>query len=585
MEAGGIGESPRGGLHDVAATTANWFRRCWGAPLWLHAALLLVVLVALIPVGRFDASFSSDEGAAILQAQRLEAGQSYLRPNELQVIDPEGKAFFVTLSEGGPREFATYAKHPAYAWMLAAIGKVAGVFGMTVLSTLAVVLAAVAGAFVARAWDPALARLSLWVLGIGSPLLFESQVVLAHSIGAALAGFAALSVIVAIQRRSPARLAGAAALIATACLFRTEAMLFALAVGSALGYIAVRKRRVDLALGSAGIVIAAGVATFADRFWVGRVLGQATVPLNTVGENFLFGRLGSIAGTFILPGATWPPLVYYALLVLLVALVATAVAVRRHPRLFGLFRAGCVVVIVAAVLPLTATPDTIGSLLITCPILTAGWSLLARDDLEGADRRFAAMTCIFYTVAVLATQYSEGGSAEWGARFLALMLPVALPLALMSLKRTGASLSRPDRRLGSVALIVASMSMATLSITSLRHYRTVSGEWLTQVSHALAVTEVPDLGDGDGRPIVVTTWPGLGRMAWPLEPMPRGLSVPPGSLRHYAEAMRSEGIKEFVLASTEPELDLGQLSGLYAPIRSFPEGRASPGPVLIMRMV
>jgi hypothetical protein len=577
-----VPESAGGTEFDAPRPTA-WWRRLWGAPLGVHALVLLVILVALIPVARFDASFSSDEGAGILQAQRLAKGESWLQPNDLPSLDPDGKAFFITLSEGGPDAFATYAKHPAYAWLLAGADRVGGAFTMTLLSVVATTLAAVAAALIARRWDPKLDRWALWVLGIGSPLLFDSQVVLAHSIGAACAGFAALLIFSTVARKNWLAVIGAAAFLATCSFFRSEGLLFGLAVSASVGFVGLRRRRPDLIVTAVVLVAASGATTFIDRFWVGHILGRGTVPLNTVGDGFLGGRLSSAATTFILPGATWPDYAVYGLSAMLIALVATSLVARRPPVPAAMLRLGCAVVVAGALLPLLATPDTINSLLITCPILTAGWFLLGRRDLPGLERPIAVATCGLYVLAVLATQYSEGGAAEWGARFLAIMLPVAIPIALVALKRTAATLPRPDRRWAGAALAVATLSMAIISITSLRYYRGVTAAWLEQVEQAQAQTDGPDLGNGDRRPIVVTTWEGLGRMTWPLDTPPRGLFIPAGTLPAYAKSLHDHGVTEFVFATNDPRTDLPMFDGLYEPVASFPAGRSSPAPVSVMR--
>ena len=125
-----------------------------------------------------------------------------MRPNEFPSIDPDGKAFFITLSEGGPDRFAVYAKHPAYAWVLTAADRLGGVFTMTLVSVVAAVLAALVGRAHRQALGSVARRWAFWVLGLGSPLLFDSQVVLAHTIGAAFAGFATLLVLRAVERPS-----------------------------------------------------------------------------------------------------------------------------------------------------------------------------------------------------------------------------------------------------------------------------------------------------------------------------------------------------------------------------------------------
>ena len=46
-------------------------RRVADAPLWAHALALLVGLLVLLPIVGTQASYSADEGAAIIQARSL----------------------------------------------------------------------------------------------------------------------------------------------------------------------------------------------------------------------------------------------------------------------------------------------------------------------------------------------------------------------------------------------------------------------------------------------------------------------------------------------------------------------------------
>jgi hypothetical protein len=160
---------------------------------------------------------------------------------------------------------------------------------------------------------------------------------------------------------------------------------------------------------------------------------------------------------------------------------------------------------------------------------------------------------------------------------------MAVPIALLALKRTGRTVPRADRRWPAVALTVATLSMAIISITSLRYYRGIIVQWNDLVRQAEQQTVGPDLGDGDRRPIVVTTWAGLGRMTWPLDPAPRGLFLPQGTVTDYAHRLRDHGVEEFVLATEDATGDLAAMQGIYEPVVSLPNGPVTKGPVFVMR--
>src|SRR6185503_15448446 len=111
-------------------------------PLGVHLALLAVVLLAVTAGVRTDVSFSMDEPAAILQAERLAGGGGWLFPNPLPALDGDAAHFYFVLSDRGPDGIATYAKHPAYPLLLAAAGRLGGQTAMVLLSVAGALAAA-----------------------------------------------------------------------------------------------------------------------------------------------------------------------------------------------------------------------------------------------------------------------------------------------------------------------------------------------------------------------------------------------------------------------------------------------------------
>jgi len=544
-------------------------------------ALLLVVLAACT---RPDRSFSSDEGAAVLQAKRLAAGAGWLRPNEFPEIDPTGAAFFYTLSDGGPQQFLTYGKHPTYPIMLAVLDRLGGTFAMELFSVAGTVGAALAAARLGRRLDPAIERPSFWILALGSPMLFYSQVVLAHSVGAALAGTATVLVLRARASFRVLPAVGALGLVAAATLLRTETVLFSVVVSLVLGIPAFRNRQWRLVVLAIALPLASVAANLADRTWYGHIFGAAPAAiLNTAATpDFLETRLSGAADILLLPGATWPTAVSFGLLMMVVAVVGGALFVRRTGKGGMGLRIGCVVAVVGSVLPFAvAAPDTIPSILITFPILLAGLALLHSDDLVG-ESGFLFWTTILFVVAVAATQYTQGGGAEWGARFLMLVLPLITPVAVNALSGTARLIPGGDRRWAGVTLGILAVAMSLLSVRVMLYYKGNIDTWVDVMSRATVGREGPDLGDGDRRPIVLTTWGGLGRFIWPIEPQPRGLTVPGDRLRSYGEALREEGATEIVLATYDPDHDLAALDGIYEVVEAMPPTAAKP-PVYLLR--
>ena len=281
-------------------------RRAWGRPLLLHVAALAVVLLALVPVVGPGASFSADEGAAIIQARSLSEGGGWVVEHPLPAADPEGVYYPLELSERGPDGTAPFAKHPLYALLLAGADRVAGVTGMVVLSVLGTVLAAGLAALLAGRLDPSLARPAVWAVGLGTPLLFDGYLVIAHTLGAACAAGAVLAAAVAFERRRPVLALAVAPWVAAAVLFRTEAVFVGLGLAVAAGVAGLRRqdRLVALVGGGASLVAAAG-ASLAEAAWIRSILGGPTEGTGTIvvrqATGFLEGRIDAFVLTWLRP--------------------------------------------------------------------------------------------------------------------------------------------------------------------------------------------------------------------------------------------------------------------------------------------
>ncbi len=182
----------------------RWAARVAEAPLWAHAVVLLVGLLAIVPVVGTGVSYSADEGVAIIQATSLSDGDGWVVPHPVPEVDPSDALYpleHATLGDDGP---VAYAKHPAYPWLLARVDQLGGQPGMVLLSVLGTWAAAVAAAVVAQQLG-GLGRTSLWVAGALSPLLFNGYWVIAHSVAAAAIGGATALAIAATSRSGASR--------------------------------------------------------------------------------------------------------------------------------------------------------------------------------------------------------------------------------------------------------------------------------------------------------------------------------------------------------------------------------------------
>jgi len=162
--------------------------RLWARPLVAHVAMLALVLgLGLFLIGP-RVGYSSDEGAALSQARLLVRDHTWLYRYPLAGIDPQDQARPFIRGDRGTKGVAPYAKHPLYPAVLAGADWVAGPAGWWVLTLIGTVGAAAMAALLARRLDPRLTRATLWVVGVGSPLLFDAYFVLAHSLAAFAAG-------------------------------------------------------------------------------------------------------------------------------------------------------------------------------------------------------------------------------------------------------------------------------------------------------------------------------------------------------------------------------------------------------------
>nr|MDQ3642370.1 hypothetical protein [Actinomycetota bacterium] len=149
-------------------------RRLWDAPVRMHLLGLALVLLAMVPVVGTNASFSSDEGAGIIQGRSLAAGDGWIVEHPMPQVDPEGAMYPLISSERGSKGSAPLAKHPVYSLLLAGASRLVGVAGMMLLSVAGTVAAAGLAAALAARLDPVLPRATVWVVGLASPLFFDS---------------------------------------------------------------------------------------------------------------------------------------------------------------------------------------------------------------------------------------------------------------------------------------------------------------------------------------------------------------------------------------------------------------------------
>lgn len=546
---------------DIAVpVTRPWWARVWALPAWAHLAVLAVVLLVLVPVVGTSQSFLADEGAAIIQARSLEAGDGWIVDHPVPGLDPEGAWYPVVNAEHGEKGFAPLAKHPAYPLLAAAAARLGGVTGIVLLSLSGTLAAAGLAAALAGRLDRSLVRPTLWVVGLASPMLFDGFLAMAHTLGAACATAALLAAVVALQDRRPRMALLVAPAVAGAVLLRNEAVLFAAALALVAGLLMISRRyRVAAALLAGSTVAAALGARLAERIWIARITGEAvaatSVGVPAAGGGYLRGRVDGFLMTWLNPAYGGSLAVRLALLLTLPAIGWAVLRVRVDPTdRVGILGGGAVAA-GAAVVALAMTPDNVvPGLLIAFPVATAGLLALHVRLFKEIGPLLIGATTALFALGVLATQYADGGIGEWGGRYFALAVPASVPLFLAALRLRGLALPAPVRRGVAAAMAICAIALSSMAIGGLRSSHAVAERVVARIEGAGRST-------GDPRPVILTTWIGGPRLAWPTFDDHRWLYVTEDEVAIAAGRLRAAGIDRFLFVTTDLNTLRNQLAG------------------------
>ena len=436
-------------------------KRVVEAPLWAHVLALCVLLVAASWFVGVDGIVTVDEGSYSTQARAVAEG-SWNVPWRFEAIDPTGEWYPFPGSSVGPRGFFPYARQPLFVTVLAGGWMAAGSFGMHLAPLAGYVLACLAAALVAGWAGPGARRWSFWICA-ASPLLVDGWILWGHSLVAAVAGFGLVAL---VARTDGARgrgwevaaLAGAACAGVIASLLRADGALVCLGLVAVAGcrwWPTGRWR----ALGAAAAVLLPSVgALLLQRIWIAAIVGGdggAILSDRTGGSSWIGGRIKG-AWYSLLEPVLRPARNDAALVVLGVAAVVLAGWAGwqlRDARGDATRR----VVIALAVASLL----TVGRLVLNDDELITGlfpaWpaaafivGALVRSRLPTQARLLVVYAAVV-AIGIIATQYPDGGSLQWGGRFFSgLVVPLAA-LGAWIVSAAGAERAgRPD--LGSARL-------------------------------------------------------------------------------------------------------------------------------------
>ncbi|MDP1819645.1 MAG: hypothetical protein Q8K58_07080 [Acidimicrobiales bacterium] len=544
--------------HDPAlAGRARWARRLGGAPLWAHALALAGVLLV---VGQLlgPGTYSADEGAAIIEARSLAEGEGWIVEHPLPDADPTGARYPLELSEWGERGTAPYAKHPLYPVLLAVADRVGGVRAMVALSALGTAAAAMVAAALGRRLRAGIEQPTLWVVGLASPLLFGSTWVIAHNLGAAAVGAALVAALRAGERADPRWSLVAAGLLGVALALRTEAVVVAGALVLVALVQALRGRGGAWAWTAGAAVAAVLVTRWAEGRAHSAILGEsrpAPRSPSAAGDGSLVGdRWAGFVQTWLRPGGGTGAALLLAALALF-GFVTWKVARGEHERVlvrrFAVV-AAALVVVRALLLPADAVPG----LLVAFPLLWVGIALAPRGLVTDRSGRNVAVGLAGVSgvaaLGILATQYRAGGTAEWGGRYFAVLLPLVTPLAVAGLAERAARIDARSRRVLGGSLLAATAALSLLAMREVRGGRERSERAVDAIEQAVAGLPVP---------VILATEGAVPRTAWRTFPEQRWLLVDPADPAVVPDLLAA-GVDRFVVVSRDVEGALAQLGGL-----------------------
>lgn len=444
--------------------------------MWIHASLLLVALLALIPLIDNGEAAVPDEGVYLAQASNLRDGSwSSLRP--APEVDPDG--VFDPVNDGGIDEdrVTPYTKHPLYPLLLVPGVALGGTAGALTLSALGTWAAAVGGALIARRLSPAYGPWSLWLIGIGSPLLFDAYIAVAHSIAAACAAFAFLGASRAVDDRRWIHLIYALPATAALVALRGEGLVFCGALAAVVGLRSLGwppLRRIDWS----GVVVsvslgATGLLTVVAESWAVGLINPAdgvTTPIARLPSDAI-GPLDGIWASLLRPFAgSWADAQPYLPLAVL-GLTLAALVLRFFPsqKLFVLV--ALVGSATASVGLVFTSRSLITGLIPVFPLLFVGLISLRRRDFANKLVARATSVSAVTAVAIIATNYSVGGAAEWGGRFFHILLPVLAPIIVRGCDNARCYLSNAEAWIAGVCIFIITASISFAAIATLQDAR------------------------------------------------------------------------------------------------------------------
>jgi len=511
----------------------------------LHLLAGTVAVVAASAFVGFGGYFFIDEAALYGQLEVMDDGKGWTIPRPFPDRDIDAVHVPMARSDVAEDEFAPFAKHPVHVVLARAAWEVGGEVGVRVLSAVALVGAAAGAAVLAGAGRRAAA--AFWLTLGASPLLFDANLVVAHTLGAAVAA-SMFALVVRAPRRWSVFLA-VGLLSCTGALLRNEFLLLSAAGGLVVGFTAIRRRSTrDAAL--AGALAGGGALAYLFepllvRWAIGGRPGLDRSPTagSSVGDIIVAaGRsLFEIEG---LPGGTTGVLAI-AITAVLVAVVAFT-AGRPAPDLSLLAGAGTAGVVAAAIF--AGEPHLLTGLVWAFPAVLVLVATAHRKVVVAPALRPPLAIAGVFAVTVALTQYSQGGGLEWGWRYVAIAVPLVTPAI------ADVSLQLWERRRGvqHVALACAAIACVLVQIGGLRVARALVAdtEAFLDRTDSVATEAAADW--------VVSLDASFGRFAYPLSTDGKVATAADGSGPKVLRWLRKDGVGPILLVwrfDEDPPID------------------------------
>lgn len=555
--------------------------------LWHHVVALGLVLVALSALLNNDSMVSADEGAVLAQVEVLSTTGSWSMANPVPEIDPSGRWFAIDLSDRSDDGYLPYAKHAAYPWIATHVFDVGGLWAVLLLSAVGTLAAAVLAALIARRISPRLDIATLWVVGLFSPLFFDSFWVIAHSIGAAFATLAVWSLLAVAMDQRRLTLIPLAVGVGGAVMFRSEGLLFGVALAGAGFLLATRPSLADRRLVAGASALAGAMAIVGwrlDGWMFARLAGRgASAFVIRDDTTWIDGRLHGAWATLLRPQLQDPTTAGAIFLTIGVLGVVVALYVRFKPGESTIIRAVSLLAAVGAFVVLFLPKAPVPGLLLAFPLIPIGAIQIRRSSLRSVPQIVIVSTAVLFVGAVLATQYRAGGSMEWGGRFLHLIIPSLVPVALMAIAGAGSAIDVRTRRIAAASMAAVMSVLVVFTIGSILRIHGATADLVDAITTTAQTTR--SAKDSRGA-LVVSTTPALGRFAWQHSVHARYLRVEePKDLPTIAARFRATGVEDFVYTTARYGPSTDEFARDMARLKGFdvdPGRTVEVGPWTIM---